>query len=288
MTCITTAGVFPGLSNLLAADLIERGNGADEVRFRYFMAGSNGFGLGVMVSSVNGAITPCVDYIKGERVVRAPFGLPQREMVDFGAPIGPRDVYPFELPETTSIQQVFNVPTVTARFGTGPPVFNWLSWFTGLAGGALLRSSHTAQAIYGRMCYYMTLAIDPFVGERFGMRIDVFGKDGTKRTHVSTYESGVKATGIATSWQVLALLHHSSKMPRGVLFPEEAIVGETRNEIVARARKLADTFSVSESKPTAHDEIQGPSVLDYVWIMSVLTVFLGWPYFVRLAMSAVA
>jgi hypothetical protein len=51
-----------------------------------------------------------------------------RRVVDFGAGVGRRAVYLYSLPEVASGRQVFGVPSISARFGTDPEVWNWAMW----------------------------------------------------------------------------------------------------------------------------------------------------------------
>lgn len=51
-----------------------------------------------------------------------------RRVVDFGVGVGRRALWLYSLPEVASARQVFGVPSVSARFGTSPDVWNWAMW----------------------------------------------------------------------------------------------------------------------------------------------------------------
>lgn len=275
-TAVITGGVFPGLSNIIAAKLVHLGGGAKEVRFRYFMAGTNGFGESVMISSMMGSITPATEYVNRKKILHDPFDITQKENVDFGKIIGKRNVYPFELPETTSIHIALDVPSVSAKFGTAPDIFNLLSWFTGQAMTTLLESSHTLFSLYVSFCFMISSIVDRFVGKAFGMEIAVVGNDGKTRTLLSTCEDGVRATGIVTSWQLSAMIHaDKDKLPKGVLFPEEAIIGDAREKIHQLLKDLSIDYDYKESDKD--EKIDIPSKLENILTVMKLISFMLWP-----------
>ena len=47
-----------------------------------------------------------------------------RKVVDFGKGVGKREIFLYNLPEVESTHKIFDVPTVKARFGTSPGIWN--------------------------------------------------------------------------------------------------------------------------------------------------------------------
>ena len=104
--CITTGGIYPGVSNLMAADMIAANREASEeedvpveyVLYSYFCAGSGGVGDTILATSYMLCGEDVVCWDGGERVVTRP--ATQRKVVDFGKKCGKREVFLYNLPET--------------------------------------------------------------------------------------------------------------------------------------------------------------------------------------------
>ena len=158
---ITTAGVFPGVSNLMAAAMVDaaRSGGAASllasrnastsappssssaaaaspaaaadpveparVRYSYYVAGSGGAGPAVLEASLLLAAQPARAYVGGNAVTRPAMTDPRP--ADFGPPLGEKTVTLLSLPEVDSTARVLGVPAVSARFATAPAIFNWLT-----------------------------------------------------------------------------------------------------------------------------------------------------------------
>ena len=131
--CITTAGVYPGVSNVMAAEMIaqnreasreaslseassEAANETDAknstethaknepeveyVLYSYFCAGSGGVGDTILATSYMLCGEDVVCWEDGKQVVTRP--ATQRKVVDFGKRCGKREVFLYNLPETQS------------------------------------------------------------------------------------------------------------------------------------------------------------------------------------------
>ena len=133
---ITTAGVFPGLSGLLGAALVDSvrggGGGGDasshpasslsRLRYSYFVAGTGGAGPAVLAATLLLAGTRAAAWSEGARVSARPWS--QARSVDFGRGVGTRSVALIDLPEVEAAATCLGVPSVSARFGIAPAVFN--------------------------------------------------------------------------------------------------------------------------------------------------------------------
>jgi len=49
----------------------------------------------------------------------------ERRVVDFGKGIGEKPAWLYNLPEVYSTHKYLRVPSVSARFGTDPAIWNW-------------------------------------------------------------------------------------------------------------------------------------------------------------------
>nr|KJB06707.1 hypothetical protein B456_001G136900 [Gossypium raimondii]KJB06708.1 hypothetical protein B456_001G136900 [Gossypium raimondii] len=128
ISAITTGGIYPGVSNVMAAELVhaarsESKTEPERLRFSYYTAGSGGAGPTILATSFLLLGEEVVAYNKGQKIKLKPFtGMLN---VDFGKGIGKRDVYLLNLPEVRSAHEILEVPTVSARFGTAPFFWNW-------------------------------------------------------------------------------------------------------------------------------------------------------------------
>ncbi|CAI5457587.1 unnamed protein product [Closterium sp. Yama58-4] len=149
---ITTAGIYPGVSNLMAAELV-RLAGEEGARMEE-QQGQQQAALGLRPKSLRTCLLsgsailsthsspPCTPArfssahnkpcplppFPGLLASRQRLQLPaysQQRLVDFGPGVGERSTYLLNLPEVVSAHEVLGVPTVSARFGTAPHMWNW-------------------------------------------------------------------------------------------------------------------------------------------------------------------
>ncbi|TYH10002.1 hypothetical protein ES288_A07G142900v1 [Gossypium darwinii] len=170
---ITTGGVYPGVSNVMAAELVraarsESKTEPERLRFSYYTAGSGGAGPTILATSFLLLGEEVVAYNKGQKIKLKPFtGMLN---VDFGKGIGKRDVYLLNLPEVRSAHEVLEVPTVSARFGTAPFFWNWgMEAMTNLLPAEFLRDRSKVQQLV-EWFDPLVRAVDGIAGERVSMR----------------------------------------------------------------------------------------------------------------------
>ncbi|KAA3458916.1 Saccharopine dehydrogenase isoform 2 [Gossypium australe] len=216
---ITTGGIYPGVSNVMAAELVraarsESKTEPERLRFSYYTAGSGGAGPTILATSFLLLGEEVVAYNKGQKIKLKPFtGMLN---VDFGKGIGKRDVYLLNLPEVRSAHEVLEVPTVSARFGTAPFVWNWgMEAMTNLLPAEFLRDRSKVQQLVE--------LFDPLVRAVDGI-----------------------AVGNATAAFAVAILEGSTQP--GVWFPEEpeGIAVEAREELLKRAAEGAIAFVMNK------------------------------------------
>jgi len=125
---ITTAGIYPGVSNVMAAELVnaarsENDGEPERLRFFYYTAGSGGAGPTILTTSFLLLGEDVIAYNKGKEIKLKPYSGALN--IDFGKGVRKKNVYLLNLPEVRSAFKILGVPTVSARFGTSPFFWNW-------------------------------------------------------------------------------------------------------------------------------------------------------------------
>jgi len=225
---ITTAGVFPGVSNLMAAAMVDaaRSGGAASllasrnastsappssssaaaaspaaaadpveparVRYSYYVAGSGGAGPAVLEASLLLAAQPARAYVGGNAVTRPAMTDPRP--ADFGPPLGEKTVTLLSLPEVDSTARVLGIPAVSARFATAPAIFNWLTALLVRAAPGWVGSRDGARAA-ARLAAPLVAAADAVVGSTLAMRVDVELVDGTAAAGLYLHRRATDAVG---------------------------------------------------------------------------------------------
>ncbi len=220
VAAMVNGGIFPGYSNIMAGEMIERGGGAKKVEFLYFIAGTGGAGPTVMSSTFLLTGVPAIEYLNGLPTDRQAFT--GRQKVEFLEPIGKRATFYLQLPETHSCFETYNVPNVLAKFGTSPEASNFATYLTSkLAPVSVLRDTEQV-AKYVETCLPWLEFMDKLVGSHLAMRVEVDGNDGVKRCMQFYNPNTLKATGVMISHQVLEVVN--GKVKPGVWWPEEAVI----------------------------------------------------------------
>ncbi|PIN12577.1 Saccharopine dehydrogenase (NADP(+), L-glutamate-forming) [Handroanthus impetiginosus] len=224
---ITSGGIYPGVSNVMAAELVRaatsEGKGEPQrLRFYYYTAGSGGAGPTILSTSFLLLGEEVVAYNKGEKIKLKPYS--GMLNIDFGQGIGKKDVFLLNLPEVRSIHEVLGVPTVSARFGTAPFFWNWgMAAMTYLLPAETLRDRSKVQQLV-QSFDPLVRAVDGLVGEKVSMR---------------------NVLSIAAF--VLAILEGSTQP--GVWFPEEpeGISIEARETLLSRASQGTINFIMNKA-----------------------------------------
>jgi saccharopine dehydrogenase-like NADP-dependent oxidoreductase len=257
--CITTAGVYPGVSNVMAAAMIaanreaggDLGAEVEYVLYSYFCAGSGGVGDTILATSYMLCGEDVESWENGELKISKP--ATQRKVVDFGKKCGKREVFLYNLPETNSARIVFSAETVKTRFGTSPGIWNLAMRALGLAvPKATLADPKTAKNL-ARLTAPLVRFVDTFVGERTAMRVDVKLKNGKLAGAIFNHPKLRDAVGDATAAFASAVLRGETKP--GVWYPEEPEAIADRQALLAAASQGCDNYVLNqaawmlESKP---------------------------------------
>ncbi|XP_024006164.1 uncharacterized protein LOC18011049 isoform X2 [Eutrema salsugineum] len=247
---ITTAGIYPGVSNVMAAEMVTAARSEDKgkpekLRFSYYTAGTGGAGPTILATSFLLLGEEVIAYKQGEKVKLRPYS--GMINVDFGKGIRKRDVYLLNLPEVRSTHEVLEVPTVSARFGTAPFFWNWgMEIMTKVLSPEVLRDRTKVQQMV-ELFDPVVRAMDGFSGERVSMRVDLECSDGRSTVGIYSHKKLSVAVGVSTAAFVLAMLEGSTQP--GVWFPEEpqGIAVEAREALLSRASQ--GTFNFILNKP---------------------------------------
>ncbi|KAL5168864.1 hypothetical protein HKD37_11G030915 [Glycine soja] len=186
---ITTGGIYPGVSNVMAAEIVRAASESED---------------------------------KPERLRMRPYS--GMLNVDFGKGIGKRDVYLLipvfrNLPEVSSAHKILGVPSVSARFGTSPFFWNWgMEAMTKLLPSEFLRDRNKVQSLV-QLFDPAVRAMDGISGERVSMRVDLECASGRNTVGIFSHRRLSVSVGIATAAFALAILEGSTQP--GVWFPEE-------------------------------------------------------------------
>ncbi|KAJ6385194.1 hypothetical protein OIU77_028396 [Salix suchowensis] len=246
---ITTGGIYPGVSNVMAAELVRAANTEskgkpERLRFYYYTAGSGGAGPTILATSFLLLGEEVVAFNKGEKIKLKPYS--GMLNIDFGKGIGKRDVYLLNLPEVRSAHDVLGIPTVSARFGTAPFFWNWgMSAMTNLLSPEFLKDRTKVQQLV-QLFDPLVRAVDGIAGERVSMRVDLECTDGRNTLGLFSHRKLSASVGNATAAFALAVLEGSTQP--GVWFPEEpeGIAIEARELLLNRATEGTINFIMNK------------------------------------------
>uniref|UniRef100_A0A5B7AYT3 Saccharopine dehydrogenase NADP binding domain-containing protein n=1 Tax=Davidia involucrata TaxID=16924 RepID=A0A5B7AYT3_DAVIN len=246
---ITTGGIYPGVSSVMAAELVRAARSEskgvpERLRFYYYTAGSGGAGPTILATSFLLLGEEVVAYNKGEKIKLKPYS--GMLNIDFGKGIGKRDVYLLNLPEVRSAHEVLGIPTVSARFGTAPFFWNWgMTAMTSLFPAEFLRDRSKVQQLV-QLFDPLVRAVDGISGERVSMRVDLECSDGRNTLAIFSHRKLSVSVGTSTAAFALAILEGFTQP--GVWFPEEpeGIAIEARESLLKRAAQGTINFVMNK------------------------------------------
>ncbi|KAH9789976.1 Sacchrp dh NADP domain-containing protein [Citrus sinensis] len=253
---ITTGGIYPGVSNVMAAELVRvarnESKGEPE-RLRIgllcmlllFLDCAAFFGDNCRrFASGFGGEDEEQSMIHGEEITLEPYS--GMLSVDFGKGIGRKDVFLLNLPEVRSAREVLGVPTVSARFGTAPFFWNWgMVTMQRLFPAEYLRDRSKVQQLV-QLFDPVVRAFDGIAGERVSMRVDLECTDGRNTVGIFSHRRLSVSVGTAIAAFVLAVLEGATQP--GVWFPEEpeGIAIEAREVLLKRASQGTINFVMNK------------------------------------------
>lgn len=263
--CITTAGIYPGVSNVMAAHMvaINRGDYSDDsfttyrdqdqveevtgvhpkrILYSYFTAGSGGAGPTILETSLLLAGEDCKVYRNGQKMTTR--SVSNGRIVDFGPGVGRRSVYLYPLPEVETGHRVMEVPSISARFGTDPAIWNWaMIAMARLVPKRVLSSRQGAKAL-GALAGPLVKAVDGFVGEKVAMLVEVELENGKVAAGLYVHRRLSVSVGVATSAFARCML--AGQTEAGVWWPEEKGALSNRRSLLYAASEGATKFVLNK------------------------------------------
>uniref|UniRef100_A0A0E0F974 Saccharopine dehydrogenase NADP binding domain-containing protein n=1 Tax=Oryza meridionalis TaxID=40149 RepID=A0A0E0F974_9ORYZ len=247
---ITTAGIYPGVSNVMAAELVhaarsENAGEPERLRFFYYTAGSGGAGPTILTTSFLLLAEDVIAYNKGEEIKLKPYS--GALSIDFGKGVRKKDVYLLNLPEVKSVYKVLGVPTVSARFGTAPFFWNWgMQAFANFLPIEFLRDRNKVKKLVEFVDPFVRV-IDGIAGERVSMRVDLDCTNGKNTIGLFSHRKLSVSVGYAIAAFALAVLEGSTQP--GVWFPEEleGIAIKSRKVLLERASQGTTIFVMNNA-----------------------------------------
>ncbi|KAG0609523.1 hypothetical protein M758_8G191200 [Ceratodon purpureus] len=242
---ITTAGIYPGVSNIMAGELVRLNGKPKRIRYSYYTAGSGGAGPTSLASSFLLLGEETIVYVNGKEQKLKAYSA--RRDVDFGKGIGKKPVYLLNLPEARSTHEVLKVPNVSVRFGTSPHIWNLaMGLVASLVPKDILQDQKKVQSLV-KLSDIAVRAVDSFAGERVSMRVDLDCEDGKKATGIFSHKMLSVSVGVSTAAFARAVLEGATQP--GVWFPEEegGIAVPARRKLLERAAEGTINFAMNKS-----------------------------------------
>lgn len=257
---VVAAGIWPGVSALMAADALSRlpaGTDADSVELSFHTAGTGNAGTSIVAATFHLLAEPAWCVRDGRPARLSPWT--ERRDVEFGAGLGTRAAYLLDNPDIPTLAETVAVPaaeaaelgaqppgrrrvrSMSSRFGTAPQVWNDLFGVVALVPDRVLLSRPLMAAAAGFSEPIIRL-VDRLVGATNAMRVDVVGArpagaggvDPPRVTLQLVHPDLEECVGLATAafaWELL-----SGTVPPGVRYACELAGTPAGDSIVARAR----------------------------------------------------
>lgn len=253
-SAVISAGIWPGVSSLLAQELLDnleaKGEQPSRVRFNFFTAGSGGAGETILTATFLLLGEDVLTYVNGKQVYQktATDALTR----DFGPGIGARDVVRLNLIETESCfasasPELRRHLSVETRFGTAPRFWNIL--FAAMARvipQSALQNRQLMKALAIASLPAVRL-VDTLVGSANGIEVEVDTSSGRTVSALLTHRDLEQEVGqcLAAFASKLIDVSLASTAPSGVFYPEEMPWKDTKRAILAESKARAMTFRSS-------------------------------------------
>lgn len=230
VTAIINTGIFPGISNSMVRQGVEKLDDADTIHLSYLVSGSGGAGMTVMRTTFLGLRHPFEVWVDGTWQTVKPYS--DREVIDFPAPYGKTGVYWFDMPEAFTLPATFPVKTVITKFGSVPDLYNHLTWVTAHWFPPFVLQNPAGIEFLARVSHFMTSVSDRMSGIGVAIRSEIRGtKEGKPTRYCSTlvHENTAVAAGYGTGSIAEFLLTERFKKP-GVWPVEQALTTDLFEE----------------------------------------------------------
>lgn len=247
-TCLISTGIYPGVSNLMAAETVHRlrPERPYQVQLFYHTAGSGGIGPTVLASTFLLLSEQAIVYdAKQGRRKGNPGG--EVEVVDFGGKIGKQAVYLLNLPEVESLHSCIfrdGHGGVSAKFSTAPGLWNWLLRAMARWIPAEVLQDRRGMLALARVSMPVVRLVDKLSGARTGIVAVGKGVEGGEVRIVYEHERLDQCVGEAVAAFVGELCQGG--LDGGVFWPED-LPNDVRNRVLHNAIKRTVRWEV-ESK----------------------------------------
>lgn len=256
---LTTAGIYPGTSNVMAAHMVSLARGEyDEegrhrtappgegiepefLRYSYYTAGSGGAGPTILETSFLLAGEECTVYKGGQAFQLPPVSHPRT--VDFGPGVGRKGVYLYNLPEVQSAYRYMRVPGVSARFGTDPFIWNWAMWLVARLTPRQFLQDRSQVRWLRQLSDPWVRLVDKIAGEAVAMRVEVDFEGGKSAGAIYVHKRLPEAMGNSVAAFAHAMLQGQTKP--GVWYPEEPEALADRPAFMEYAAKGCSRFELN-------------------------------------------
>ncbi len=264
--CIVSTGTWPGVSSLLAKQLVHKALAKDpslqpadlKVDFGFFTAGSGGAGVTLLVATFLILAEKALTIVDGRRIPVPP--LKDFEYVNFGDIVGDRAIAPLNLLETASVHDYLGVGSTSAKFGTAPSYWNTL---LGLFGSMVPKEVLENEPFMRKLSVFsmpIVRIVDFFAGATNAIRVDLSAKgQGKLATAIYAHENLEPCVGESIIAFAAAALTESA-VPPGVWFTEEAIAAGDDCAAVLHLASVGAHTCVVEGLDLSKDEIFGSSI----------------------------
>jgi short subunit dehydrogenase-like uncharacterized protein len=219
--CISTAGIYPGVSNVMAAYMIaknkpDNGQAPDRVLYSYYTAGTGGAGPTILETTLLLAGEDVVAYKDGKAMTLP--SVSNRRSVDFGRAVGKKGVYLYPLPEVASGHEIFGTPNISARFGTDPAPWNWgMVLVSKLVPKSILRDPKATKSL-AKVLDPLVRAVDGLVGEKVAMLVEV---EYGEKVAAGLFVHDKLSESVGTSTAAFAACMLAGHTQPGVWYPEQ-------------------------------------------------------------------
>ncbi|KAL6076855.1 hypothetical protein QOT17_002554 [Balamuthia mandrillaris] len=181
---ITAGGVFPGLANVMGAELVEafaaKGKKVKSLEFNYFVAGTGGLGPTPITTTLLVASRPNLTMRDGKEHWVPYFSHPKN--VDFGKPVGVRGCGFYEQTEVYSMHRSYRVLNVCSRFGMAPGMFrSFLYWLSRSAPASWLANLRFNHIVMTSISPLMDI-VDLFTGRTLAIAVTAKSKTSVTET----------------------------------------------------------------------------------------------------------
>ncbi len=238
VTAVLNTGVFPGISNSIVRQGVEKLDETETIHLSYVVAGSGGAGLTVMRTTFLSLRKVFLVWLNNQWDTKLPYT--EREVIEFSPPYNKTSVYWFDMPETYTFAESFKVKNVITKFGSIPDFYNHLTWITAHVFPAAWLESTAGIEFFSKVSYQMTTVTDKFTGIGVAMQAKIQGKKDNKPVTIClemTHEHTAIAAGSGTGSVAQLLLEEKLKQPG--IYPVEQVLPTELFTQVMRQRQIA-------------------------------------------------